>query len=119
MAIAGRFFLNLGGTVANVGAIRWGFRAPANAYDEIGAGLGVSKVDDTNRTGISYGINQPRPARVRISYSESPGQTISTTRHAIRFCEPDNLNDVLFGSINGKSINIGGITYPIQNVTIK
>lgn len=126
MAIAGRYFLNLGGTVANLGAIRWGFRAPLKAYDNIGAGLGVTKVDDTNRTGITYGINQPRPARVRISFvdeSFDPTDPLASagavTGHAVRFCEPDSLNDVLFGAINDKQIYVNRVAYDITNVTIK
>ena len=116
MAVSGRYFLNLGGTIANLGAIRWGFRAPSQAYDNIGDGLGVYKVDDANRTGISYGINQPRPARVRIAFSDDAGTTYGS---ATRFCEPDNLNDVLFGSINSLQVFVAGTAYQIDNVTIK
>jgi hypothetical protein len=126
VAIAGRYFLNLGGTIANVGAIRWGFRAPAKAYDNIGPSLGVTKVDDANRTGITYGVNQPRPARVRIAYvdaSYDPTNPLSgdaaITGSATRFCEPDSLNDVLFGAINDKEIFVRGVAYAINNVTIK
>jgi hypothetical protein len=115
MAVSGRFFLNLGGTIANLGAIRWGFRAPAKAYDNIAGGLGVTKVDDANRTGISYGINQPRPARVRIAYSI----TGNKVGNAIRFCEPDSLNDVLFGSLNALQVVVSGSPFDIDNVTIK
>jgi hypothetical protein len=35
MANNGRFYTNLGGTFANIGSVRFGFRAPEKAYDEI------------------------------------------------------------------------------------
>lgn len=122
-----RFYINLGGTIANLGAIRWGFRAPLGSYDNVGIGLGVSIVADNNRTGIVYGVNQPRPARVRIMYKAANtggGTGNDVARGVRRFCDPDMLNQVLFGSLNGMKIKVidmddGGSTeYDIDNTTL-
>ena len=122
-----RHFINLGGGLANLGAIRWGFRAPKDTYKNVAAGLGVNLVDDTNRTGIVYGANQPRPVRVRVMYKAANaggGTGNDVARGVRRFCEPDKLNEVLFGSLNGQKIFVvdmddgGGTEYDIDNVTI-
>jgi hypothetical protein len=122
MASLKRHFINLGGTAGNLGAIRFGFRAPDYAYDDIASGLGVTEVKDNDRTGIVYGCNQPRPVKVRITFTRGGlsglGKSSGTV---VRFCEPDKLNDVLFGSLNGKTVKTGStITgHSIDNVTIK
>jgi hypothetical protein len=122
-----RYFLNLGGAVGNIGAIRWGFKAPKDIYKNIGSDLGVTEVADNNRTGIVYGCNQPRPVRVQIAYVSAQaggGEANDIKRSVKRFCEPDNLNSVLFGSVNGKKVFVcdlddgGGTEYDIDNVTI-
>lgn len=118
-----RYFINLGGGQANVGAIRWGFRAPQNVYKNIGGDLGVTEVTDAERSGIVYGANQPRPARVRIAYLDAEtggGETNDKVRTVVRFCDPDALGDVLFGSINGKKVFVNGddLEYDIENVTL-
>lgn len=122
-----RYYCNLGGTLANIGAIKWGFRAPKDTYKNIGANMGVIQVDATNRGGIVYGANQPRPARVNITYVSANlggGEGNDIVRSVRRFCDPDSLNDVLFGSINGKKIFVvdlddgGGTEYDIENVTL-
>ena len=122
-----RYFINLGGGAANLAAIRWGFRAPKDTYKNVATGLGVNLVDDANRTGIVYGANQPRPVRVRIMYKAANtggGTGNDVARGVKRFCEPDKLNEVLFGSLNGQNVFVvdmddgGGTEYPIDNVTI-
>lgn len=126
-----RHFINLGGTVANIAAIRWGFRAPKDAYKNIGAGLGVTTVSDNNRSGIVYGANSPKPVRVRISYKEgaaagggNAGTANDVTRSVRRFCEPDKIGEVTFGSLNGQKIFVvdlddgGGSEHDIDNVTL-
>ena len=127
MANLQRHYINLGGTVGNIAAIKFGFKAPDFAYDNIAAGLGVIEVTDTNRGGIVYGANSPRPVRVRISFNRAGvlggvGVTASGNGSVIRFCEPDKLNDVLFGSLNALKVKTtGGVGTgnDINNVTIK
>lgn len=114
MAKFDRYFVNVGGTVGNLGAVRWGFRAPGYAYDNIGTGMGVVKVADNNRSGIVYGANNPRPPRVRINYVKS----VEKTGSAMRFCEADKLNETLFGSVNNLKIKIRTIEYDINNITL-
>lgn len=121
-----RYFINLGGGVGNVGAIRWGFRAPKNAYKNIGGDLGVVEVKDNNTSGIVYGANKPIPTRIRIYYIDAQrggadgGEANDIIRNARRYCEPDKLNAVLFGSINGKKIYIpqNEKQYDIESTTL-
>ena len=126
-----RHYVNLGGTVANIAAIRWGFRAPRDTYKNIGSGLGVTTVTDADKSGIVYGANTPRPVRVRISYKSTTlggggnaGTSNDVARSVRRLCEPDKLNSVLFGGLNGTKDDVvdlddGGTTeYDIDNVTL-
>ncbi|MDX2096936.1 MAG: hypothetical protein SFW36_04100 [Leptolyngbyaceae cyanobacterium bins.59] len=118
-----RYYINLGGGVADVGAIKWGFRAPNKAYKNIGAGLGVTEVKDNNTAGITYGANKPVPARVRIHYIDAQlggGEGNDIIRTASRYCEYDKLNGVLFGSINGKKIFMAQVQkeFDIESVTL-
>ena len=126
-----RHYINLGGTVANIAAIRWGFKAPKDSYKNLAAGLGVTIVQDNDRSGITYGANSPRPVRVRIAYKAAQaggggaGGTANDISRAVRrFCEPDKLNEVLFGSLNGQKVAVvdlddGGTSeYDVDNVTM-
>lgn len=126
-----RAYINLGGTVANIAAIRWGFRHPAGAYTGIAAGLGVNLVTDADSSGIVYGANAPKPVRVRITYKVAAaggggagGTANDVSRSVRRLCEPDKLNSVLFGGLNAAKVNVvdlddGGTTeYDIDNVTL-
>lgn len=126
-----RHFINLGGGLANLGAIRWGFRAPKSSYNNIAPDLGVTFVADNNNTGIVYGCNAPKPARVRITYKAANlggggagGTGNDVARSVRRFCEYDKLNSVCFGALNGKKIFIvdlddgGGTEYDIDSATL-
>ena len=122
-----RHYINLGGTVGNLGSVKFGFKAPDFAYDNIATGLGVVEVKDDNRSGIVYGANSPRPVRVRISFNRAGalagiGGAATGNGSVIRFCEPDKLNAVLFGSLNALKVKTtGGVGTgnDINNVTIK
>lgn len=126
-----RHYVNLGGTVANIAAIRWGFKAPKDSYKGIGTGVGVVTVTDADKSGIVYGANQPRPIRIRIAYKagqaggEGAGGTGNDISRSVRrLCEPDKLNSVLFGGLNAVKVSVvdlddGGVTdYDIDNVTL-
>jgi hypothetical protein len=94
------YYINMGGTVGNLGAFRYAWRARKDAYDNIGAGLGVVKAKDTDK-GLIFGANSPKPARVRLSLADGTS--------VIRFCEPDKLSGVLTGgTINGKLVKVNG-----------
>lgn len=114
MARHDRYFINVGGGLGNLGAIRWGFRGPSWAYDNIASGLGVVKVEDNNTSGIAYGCNNPRPAKVRINYRKSAEKNGT----AVRFCEADKLNSALFGGINSQKIKVRNTEFNIDNVTL-
>lgn len=122
--MAGRnrfYYINLGGTVANVGAIRWGFRAPKDTYKNIAADLGVVEVKDNKIQGVVFGTNKPKPARVRLSYTDAQaggGEGNDLIKSVVRYCEYDKLNAVLFGSINGKKVVVKGNSYDINDTTL-
>lgn len=114
----GEFYINLGGGLADIGAVRFGFRAPVNAYDNIAGYMGVVPITDVQVSGVLFGANSPRPGKVRISYRT--GGLASTRRGAIRYCEPDKLGDVTVGgAINGQQVVVNGAKYEIDFVTIK
>ena len=126
-----RAYINLGGTVANIAAIRWGFRCPQGAYDNIAAAVGVNLVTDADRSGITYGTNAPRPVRIRISYKVpaaggggAGGTANDVARSVKRFCEPDKLNGAMFGSLNGLKLKVidmddgGSSEYDIDRATL-
>jgi hypothetical protein len=116
------YTINLGGTIGDIGSIRYGFNAPDNAYKSIGAGLGVTKRKDTD-TGIVFGCNRPKPAQVRLTFRRSAASAVvgkSNRGSAVRFCEPDKIGEVtLGGTLNGKKITIGLFDYDIDGVSIK
>lgn len=110
------YYINLGGTIANAGSMRYAWRGRKDAYKKVIADeLGVVIAKDTD-SGLMFGAQNPRPAEVRISYTKANG--LSGT--VVRFCEPDKLGGVTTGGkLNGKKITIGGKDYNINNVTIK
>ena len=125
MAKLQRHYINLGGGVGNLGAIKFGFKAPEFAYDAIKLSLGVIEIADTNRTGVVYGVNSPRPVKVRISFTRGEGNlggVGTSSGSVIRFCEPDKLNAVLFGSMGSLKIKTGpgmAVGHNINGVTVK
>jgi hypothetical protein len=109
------YYINLGGSVGNAGAIRYAWRGKKDSYKNIAAGLGVVLAKDTDK-GLMFGANSPKPAMVRIGYTAADGSSKSTNR----FCEPDKLNAVTTGGeLNGKKVKVGATEYNINNVTIK
>jgi hypothetical protein len=118
----GIFTVNLGGTVADIGSIKYGFNAPDDAYKNIGSIMGVSKAKASD-SGIVYGCNSPRPAQVRINFKKSAASAVvgkSNRGSTVRFCEPDKIGDVtLGGAINGKKVQVGAFEYTIERASIK
>lgn len=115
MATNGIFYVNLGGSAGDTGAVRYGFRAPDKAYDDIKDPMGVVKVEDTSQ-GVLFGVSRPRPAKVSISYKKG---TNLGSRAIKRFCEPDKVGDVTVGgAINGKKVTVGASSYDINYVTL-
>ncbi|MBN4004747.1 hypothetical protein [Nostoc sp. LPT] len=110
------YYINLGGTVGNAGAMRFAWRGNKDAYPKAVADeLGVVIAKDTD-AGLMFGANSPRPAKVRIGYTDANGNSKST----IRFCEPDKIGAVTTGGkLNGKKIKIAGKEYNINGVAIK
>lgn len=110
------YYINLGGTVGNVGAMRFAWRGKKDAYPKaIADVLGVVIAKDTD-SGLMFGANSPRPALVRIGYTDGNGNSKST----IRFCEPDKIGDVTTGGkLNGKKVKIAGKEYNINSCTLK
>ncbi|WP_375502932.1 hypothetical protein [uncultured Nostoc sp.] len=95
--------------------MRYAWRGKKTAYKDIGDALGVVFAKDTD-TGLMYGANSPRPAEVRIGYTDASGNSKSV----VRFCEPDKIGDVTTGGkLNGKKITIGSTQYNISGCTIK
>ncbi|MBR8829961.1 MAG: hypothetical protein N5P05_000496 [Chroococcopsis gigantea SAG 12.99] len=102
----GTFFLKLG-------AIKYGFHAPDNAYKGIGQYLGVKAPG--NESGVAYGINTPKPPKVAITASAGSGKNKKTVV-ITRFCDPSNLEKVLSGSLRGKNVTYGGKSYKVASV---
>lgn len=117
-----RYFVRIGGAVGDVGEIKYGFYAPDDAYDNIGDELGVKKIDDTGVTqsdarGIAFGINSPRPPKVRISYVDK-NIGADKKRSVTRVCDPDKLGRVLGGSINDLKIKVNGNEFEVASVSM-
>ncbi|MBU7587244.1 MAG: hypothetical protein KAF91_31095 [Nostoc sp. TH1S01] len=110
------YYVNIGGGLANVGSVRFAWRGKKNLYKNIADGLGVVLAKDNDK-GLVFGTNNPRPAEVRISYTDANSGASKTT---IRFCEPDKLNSVtLGGALNGKKVWVAGVEHNINKVTLK
>src|SRR6476469_5463028 len=108
------FYINLGGGLANIGALRYAWRGKKNSYKNIGPDLGVETGKDTDNA-LLFGLNDPKPAKVRIHYTKADGETGSV----IRFCEPDKINKVTTGgALKDKKININGSEFKIHRVTL-
>jgi hypothetical protein len=123
-----KYYCRIGGAVGDIGEIKYGFNAPAYAYDNIGDELGIIKIDETganqdSQKGVAYGINYPSPPRVRISYKDENidvpgGNTNDKIRSAIRFCDPDKLGQVLGGSLNRLKVKTRNGEYQIVSVSM-
>ncbi|MEH2312346.1 MAG: hypothetical protein V7K35_13325 [Nostoc sp.] len=110
------WYINLGGSVGDIGAMRYAWRGKKTSYKNIGDGLGVKQAKDTD-TGLMFGANSPKPAKVRISYTDA---NTGASKTCVRFCEPDKIGDVTTGGkINSKKIVIAGVECNINAVEIK
>jgi len=128
--VKGKFYVNIGGAIADAGEARFGFRAPGDSYDNIRDALGVIKLGNiiNDRTGnndsargILFGANYPKPPKVRINFRISRvggGASNDHTRSARRYCDPDKLGSVLNGALNSKKIKVNGTARAIDSVSI-
>jgi hypothetical protein len=107
-----RFYIEIGGHPGD-SSIKYGFRAPIEAYKDIQEELGVVHITDAiSAKGVAFGINSPRAPKVRINY------TFEQSRGAItRFCSPSKLGQLLIGSLNGKTILVSGKKVQITSVS--
>lgn len=113
----GKYYIQIG-EAASVQGIRYGFYAGDDDYNNIAAGLGVVDVTDGNGAeGITYGVNSPKPPRVRIAYSVPAAGGGQVSRSVTRFCAPEQLAAVLGGSINGEQILVAGEARNITGVS--
>lgn len=122
-----KYMVKIGGAVGDIGEVKFGFHAPAKAYDDIGDELGVrtlageNAVNESDLRGIAFGINSPRPPRIRITYlirGAGGGTSNDRYRSTIRFCDPDKVGRVLNGSIRDKKVTVNGTPRDIQNVSM-
>lgn len=120
------YFCSIGGSVGDVGEIKFGFYAPNDAYKNIGDELGITKLDgeggltESDQRSIVFGANRPRPPKIRISYkipNLGGGTGNDLIRSVTRYCNPDKLGAVLNGSIRDKQINVDGTDYDIAGVS--
>lgn len=118
-----KFMCTIGGAIADIGEIKFGFYAPDKAYDNLAEDLGIRKlsgdvVNANDLQGVAFGINSPRPPRVRISYLYRRGRAGTAGndifRSTVRYCDPDRVGRVLNGALNGKKINVSGTEYDIK-----
>lgn len=95
-----KFYVRLGGAIGDIGEIKYGFRAPLEAYENIKDELGVTQLtDNASARGVAFGINTPRPPKVRLSGID-PQIGDDESKSIVRFCDPDKLGRVLNGSLN-------------------
>lgn len=117
-----RFFCKVGGAVGDVGEIKFGFYAPDKAYDNVGRQLGVTKISgNSSARGVAFGINNPKPPQVRISYGRARvggGTGNDLRRSTIRYCDTDKLGQVLNGGLNNNRVTVAGTAYAISSVSM-
>lgn len=101
MAESTTYYIPLGsGLGGAVSPIKYAFYAPKDAYKGLETHLGVKKAKE-NESGLVFGANQPKPARVRINF-EGGGSTT-------RFCDPGKVEGVTIGGkLNKKKVEIAG-----------
>lgn len=114
----GRFYVRIGGAVADQGEIKFGFRAPDSAYDNIKDELGVvALTDNASARGVAFGINTPRPPRVRLSGID-PQAGADVRRSAVRFCDSDKIGRVLNGSLADAICTTRGGDFKVNTVSM-
>lgn len=126
MAESAAYKVSIGGAIGDVGELQYGFYSQYDAYDNIRDALGVVKLKESDdRRGIGFGINFPRPAKVRINFLDknadlNPVDRTSNnkSRSCMRFCDVDKLGQVLNGALNKKKVKINGVEYAIRSVSI-
>lgn len=93
------YYIKLGAGIGGaVAPFKYAFRAPKDAYKGLLGELGVVEAK-ANESGLVFGANSPKPARVRINF-EGGGSTT-------RFCDPGKLEGVTIGGKLGKkTVNI-------------
>lgn len=113
-----RFYVSIGGAVGDAGEIKYGFVAPSDAYENIAAELGVTKIgENSDAKGVAFGINYPKAPKVRINY-DATVNGVKRTRSTLRFCDPDKIGQVLNGALNDKEIIVGGDVAKVRSVSI-
>lgn len=118
MAKSKKFFVRIGGAVGDVGEIKYGFRAPERAYEDIKDELGVTELsDNASARGVAFGINSPKPPKVRLSGID-PELGDDEPISAVRFCDPDKLGRVLNGSLNDAVCRTGNRDFFINSVSM-
>ena len=113
-----KYYVSIGGAVGDVGEIKFGFYAPDDAYDGIADELGVTKLSDNNSArGVAFGINSPKPPKVRLSgeVSQVGG---ALTKSTLRYCDPDKLGSVLNGALNDATVKVGATTIKINQASV-
>ena len=119
MATNARFYISIGGAVADAGEIKYGFSAPTEAYAGIADELGVKTISGSaDAKGVAFGINRPKPPRIRVNYGTKTGSEETPVGSVARFCDPDKLGQVLNGAINDKTIKVRGKDYQVLGVSM-
>jgi hypothetical protein len=119
MATNARYYVSIGGAVGDVGEIKYGFSAPTEAYAGIADELGVKTISGSdNAKGVAFGINRPKPPRIRVNYGTKTGTEERPVGSVARFCNPDKLGQVLNGAINDKKIKVRGTEYSVLGVSM-
>ena len=113
------FFCQIGGAIADAGEIKFGFNAPEDAYNDIADELGITAIKErADRRGVAFGINYPKPPKVRINYGDRELLGDDNNRSCLRFCDPDKLGQVLNGSLNDKKVTVNGVEFSIRSVSM-
>ena len=114
-----KYYLSIGGAVGDIGEIKYGFHAPDDAYDGIADELGVTKLsDNASARGVAFGINSPKPPRVRLSGEVTAIGSTTRTKSAVRFCDPDKVGSVLNGSLNDATVKVGDVSIKINQASM-
>ena len=117
-----RFYCKIGGAVGDIGEIKFGFYAPDDAYKNCGGQLGIIKINNTSSArGIAFGINRPKPPKVRIAYTIGrlgQGSSNDSRKSAIRYCDTDKLGQVLNGGLNNNKITVSRTEYNIDGASM-